>query len=192
MLLNASSVSAINRSEDDPVQLNLCIHQPASSWAWKPVILPLLLSAITVDGSQKWNCEYLPLCGRFVSLNPVLRGHRCYNIRQYFIMCSAWVKFHYVCCHISCSLVCHGALKFSVVALVNDAQLGVSIALGDPDFSSFLKYSNVRLLGHLSILFLFWKMFIMPCLVRVPFCVTSHGAQRPSLFNTLLTRWFAF
>lgn len=72
MLLNASSMSAINRSEDDPVQLNLCIHQPASSWAWKPVILPLLLSSIMVDGSQKWNCEYLPLCGRFVSLNPVL------------------------------------------------------------------------------------------------------------------------
>lgn len=58
-------------------------------------------------------------------------------------------------CHIVCSLVCHGALKFSVMALVKDAQLGVSIALRDPDFSSFLKYSNVRLLGHLSILFLF-------------------------------------
>lgn len=190
MLLNASSVSAINRSEDDPVQLNLCIHQPASSWAWKPVILPLLLSAITVDGSQKWNCEYLPLCGRFVSLNPVL-GFTDVTTYGNISSCDQpeWNSIMYVP---HCSLVCHGALKFSVVALVKDAQLGVSIALGDPDFSSFLKYSNVRLLGHLSILFLFWKTFIMPYLVRVPFYVTFNGAQRPSLFNTLLTRWFAF
>lgn len=81
----------------EPAQLNFYIHQPASSTAWKPAIPPLL-----VFDRVRWlieveSCSIYYLRSHFVSLNTVLKVHRCYGMWQYFIMSSAWMKFHYIC-----------------------------------------------------------------------------------------------
>lgn len=146
MLLNASSVSALSRSD------------VSTSCSVKPLYTStcLLLSLETCHST----------------FTPELDHGRWFTEVELWVFASLWslcftelstwgsqmlqhmaIVHHVISlsetplcmCHIVCSLVCHGALKFSVMALVKDVQLGVSIALGDPDFSSFLKVLKCKI-----------------------------------------------
>lgn len=98
-LLNASGVSTINRTDVS----RACSVKLLYTSTWLLHSLETCHSPFAPEFDHvRWlieveSCSIYYLRSHFVSLNTVLKVHRCYGMWQYFIMSSAWMKFHYIC-----------------------------------------------------------------------------------------------